>query len=458
MRKYVFFIGFAVFLQNLVWTQNSTLSGVIKDSIHTPLESANVLARPVSDDLQMLFTITNANGKYQLKLQPNEAYDVTISYLGFSPFEFRITLSADQEKNIVLIAAENLLDEVIVIENIPVAVKEDTISYNPKVFVTGTERKLKDVLEKLPGIEVDKNGGVKVMGKKVNTLLVDNKPFFGGNTKLGVLNIPADAVEGIDAIDNYNEVAFLKGLSGSEKLALNIKLKKNKKRFLFGDVEAGLGADTRYLAHQNIFYYSPKTTVNFIGDVNDVGVKSFTFSDYIDFEGGIGKMISNPSSSFSLSNSTLAQFLNNEDFVTGQNKFGAFNFSRAINAKWNFTGYGIASNTKNDTRVETLNNYITDETNTLENTINTQNSNQSFILSKISLDYKPTSKEDISYSGFVKTNNTTDVGNLISNTSTAQNTLNTTLNNRATQIKQNLEWHKKYSKNHTTSFTADYQY
>ncbi|WP_197056955.1 carboxypeptidase-like regulatory domain-containing protein [Cellulophaga sp. Hel_I_12] len=434
------------------------MSGVIKDSINTPLESANVLARPVSDDLQLLFTITNANGKYQLKLKPNEAYDVTIGYLGFNPFEFRITLTADQEKNIVLTAAENLLDEVIVIENIPVVVKEDTISYNPKVFVTGTERKLKDVLEKLPGIEVDKNGGVKVMGKKVNTLLVDNKPFFGGNTKLGVLNIPADAVEGIDAIDNYNEVAFLKGLSGSEKLALNIKLKKNKKRFLFGDVEAGLGADTRYLAHQNIFYYSPKTTVNFIGDVNDVGVKSFTFSDYIDFEGGIGKMISDGNSRFNLSNNPLSKFLNNEDFVTGLNKFGAFNFSRAINAKWNFTGYGIVSNTKNDTRVETLKNYITDETSTLENIINTQNSNQSFILSKISLDCKPTSKEDISYSGVVKTNNTADIGNLISTTSTAQNTLNTTLENRATQIEQNLEWHKKFSKTHTISFAADYQY
>lgn len=441
-----------------MFAQNVSLIGVVKDSIGTPLESANVLARPVSDDLQMVFTISSIKGQYQLKLQTNEAYDVTVSYLGFKPLEFRITIPENQEKNIVLLEAENVLDEVIVIENIPVVVKEDTISYNPKVFTTGTERKLKDVLEKLPGIEVDNNGSVKVMGKKVNTLLVDNKPFFGGNTKLGVLNIPADAVDGVDAIDNYNEVAFLKGLSGSEKLALNIKLKKNKKRFLFGDVEAGLGTDTRYLAHQNIFYYSPKTTVNFIGDVNDVGVKSFTFSDYIDFEGGIGKMMSNSSSSFSLSNSPLSQFLNNEDFVTGQNKFGAFNFSRTINSKWNFTGYGIASNTKNDTRLETLNNYITDETSTLENTINTQNSNQSFILSKISLDYKPTSTEDISYSGFVKTNSTADIGNLISTTSTAQNTLNTTLDNKATQIKQNLEWHKKFSKKHTTSFTADYQY
>ena len=458
MRYKCLLLILLVFSQIDMQAQTRTLAGVITDSLNAPLESANILARPVSDELQMVFTISDFNGQYRLKLQENEVYDITVSYLGYSLLEFKTTLTSDQEKRIILRVAENVLDEVVVIQDIPVTVKEDTISYNPKVFSTGTERKLKDVLEKLPGIEVDKNGGIKVMGKKVSTLLVDNKPFFGGNTKLGVENIPADAIETIEAIDNYNAVAFLKGLSDSDKMALNIKLKKDKKRFLFGDIETGLGTDDHYLAHPNVFYYSPKTTVNFIGDVNDIGVKSFTFKDYIEFEGGVGKLLSKSNSSFKLVNNDLSQFMDTQDFVAGENKFGAFNFARVINPKWNFTGYAIASNTKNDTRVTTLNNYISDATSILENKLETESTNHNFVVSKVSLDYKPRSTEDISYSGFIKTININDVGNLISTTAKTQNNLNTSLERSALQVKQNFEWHKKYSNKHTTSFILDYQY
>lgn len=446
------------FLQLNLQAQTRTLTGKITDSIQTPLENANILARPVSDSLQMVFTISDYKGQYRLKLQENEIYEVTVSYLGFKPLEFKISISADQEKNIKLSPAENMLDEVIVIQDIPVTIKEDTISYNPKVFTTGTERKLKDVLEKLPGIEVDKNGGVKVMGKKVSTLLVDNKPFFGGNTKLGVENIPADAIEGIDAIDNYNAVAFLKGLTDSDKMALNIKLKKDKKRFIFGDIETGLGTDKHYLTHPNVFYYSPKITINFIGDVNDIGVKSFTIADFMRFEGGVGKLTKDPSSYFRSMNSDFFQFIDTQDYVTGQNKFGAINFARVINPKWNFAGYTIASNTKNDSRIATLNNYISDATSILENKLETANTDRSFVISKIALDYTPSSSEDVSYAGLLKTTNTSDAGLLISTIPTAQNSLNKNLENTTFQIKQNVEWHKKYSKTHTTSFTIDYQY
>ena len=92
----------------------------------------------------------------------------------------------------------------------PVTVKGDTTTFKTEKFITGEERKLKNVLKKLPGVEVDKKGNVTVQGKKVTKMLVDNKKFFGGNSKLAVENIPANAVGDIEVIDNYNEVAFLK--------------------------------------------------------------------------------------------------------------------------------------------------------------------------------------------------------------------------------------------------------
>ncbi len=101
--------------------------------------------------------------------------------------------------------------------------------------------------------------------------MVDNKPFFGGDTKLGVQNIPADAVDKAEFIDHFNEVGFMKEVSDSEQLALNIKLKKDKKKFIFGDLQSGYGLQDFYLGHVALFYYSPKINLAYIGDANDFG-------------------------------------------------------------------------------------------------------------------------------------------------------------------------------------------
>ncbi|MCB4798055.1 TonB-dependent receptor [Neotamlana laminarinivorans] len=441
--------------------QNIILEGIVTDTINSPLENTNILARPLSSNLNMAFTITNSKGYYKLNLHTNEPYEITVSYLGFSPFKFNLTITEATEKNIILISATDVLDEVVIIKNTPpVIIKEDTISYKTDAFNTGTERKLKDVLKNLPGIDVDKNGNVKVMGKKVSTLLVDNKPFFNGNTKLGIENIPANAVESINAIDNYTSVSFLKGLSSSEKMALNIKLKKDKKRFLFGDVEAGTGIaeQEHYLVHPNVFYYSPKTTFNFIGDVNDVGIKSFTLKDYLNFEGGIGKLFSNPSSYFQSTNDYYSQFLNGQDFTLAQNKFAALNFVRALNSKWSLSGYGIASKIKTNTTEETTNNYFFNDSNTVENKTDNQSNNQRFVFSKLLLEYKPSTKEDLSYNSFVKQTSINNVGNIFLSTLLSENNLSTNYKNNSTEIKQNVEWHKKYNTKHTTSLTFNYKY
>src|SRR5690606_11782956 len=144
--------------------------------------------------------------------------------------------------------------------------------------------------------------------------------------------------------DNYSEIPFLKGLQDTDEMAMNVKLKEDKKKFMFGDVEAGYGYgnEDRYLVHPNIFYYSPKTNVNFIGDVNNIGIKSFTFRDYIDFEGGFGKLMENTGSYANLYNDDFSRYLNNNDFKANINRFGAFNIRQGINSKTDANAYVIA--------------------------------------------------------------------------------------------------------------------
>ncbi|HBK72513.1 MAG TPA: hypothetical protein DDZ39_12815 [Flavobacteriaceae bacterium] len=455
MLKYFLLLSIFLFTPNL-YSQKYSLTGIVTDSLLKPLAYTNILAKPLSKELDMAFAISDEKGRYKLVLKANESYTVTVSYLGFQSKNFDINLDTNITKNIYLKPSTNLLDEVIIIN--PVTIKQDTIIYETKVFMTGTERKLKQVLKKLPGVEVDKNGGVTVLGKKVNKLLVDGKPFFGGGTKLGVENIPADAIEGIEVIDNYNEVAFLKGISGSDKMVMNIKLKKDKKRFTFGDIEVGAGTDKHYLAHPTIFYYSPKTNINFIGDVNDIGVKSFTIKDYLDFEGGIGKMFSDPSSYFQLSKNAFSNFLGNQDFKNGKNKFGALHLTQAINDKWDVSSYAIFSKTQNKTQNETQNQYLSESNNLIEDKTENGLIDNSFFMAKLALDYIPNSTNDISYSAFFKSSTNENTNNISSLTQNILNNLNTNSDDKTITLKQNAEWHKKISRKHTSSLTINYQY
>ena len=283
-----FVIIFSQFL--CIHAQQTKIQGKVTDTLNKPLPYANILAVPQADDQSVKFAITENDGSYKLGLAKNQTYELTVSYLGYKPQKLTLTTTNhDLIKNFVLQENPDQLDEVKITYTPPVTIKKDTITYDVSRFVTGEERKLRDALKKLPGVEVDREGNVNVNGKKVTKVLVENKTFFTGNSKLAVNNIPADAVDKVEVLDNYNEVAMLKGLQDSEDMAMNILLKEDKKKFVFGDIEAGAGIEDRYLLHPNLFYYSPKTNVNFIGDLNNQGIKSFTFSDYLEFEGGFGK-------------------------------------------------------------------------------------------------------------------------------------------------------------------------
>lgn len=183
MKKKIAVIFFTLFFSLLSSAQTVVFKGIVKDSLQNSLSFANVIAKPQITTENMRFAISDEEGKYRLELKKNNSYTISVSYLGYETTTFNITPAENTTKHIVLKEAKNQLDEVVI--ELPVTVKQDTIIYNTDKFVDGSERKLKNVLKKLPGVEVDKNGGVTVQGKKVTKLLVDGKKFFGGGTKLG---------------------------------------------------------------------------------------------------------------------------------------------------------------------------------------------------------------------------------------------------------------------------------
>jgi hypothetical protein len=444
----------------IIYAQQPKLEGIVTDSLFNTLEFANVIARPTTKDVSIAFSIADEKGRYKLLLKKNASYKITTSYMGYNPYSFTLdSIAESQTKNIILKPSSQQLDEVIIIHQVPVTVKEDTITYKTKAFVTGEERKLKEVLKKLPGVEVDKNGLVTVQGKKVTKMLVEGKDFFGGGTKLAVENIPADAVETVEVIDDYNKIGFLRGLTDSEEMAMNIKLKKDKKRFVFGDIIGGTGNEKHYLGQANLFYYAPKTNLSYIGNLNDIGYKAFTFKDYMQFQGGISKILKDSKSFFRTSQSNFAEFFESPDYQSNIAKFSALNWRQTIHPKLDFTVYGLFSD--NFTKTKEINNNQYQDDNVVfltENRQNKQRNGKNYGMGKMALKYNPNLKESFEYNLFSKYSRLDFLENTTTNSPLNNNFIKQQKISDNIKIKQDFEWHKKLSKNHTTSLALTHDY
>ncbi|NOR29337.1 MAG: carboxypeptidase-like regulatory domain-containing protein [Lutibacter sp.] len=451
-------LGLVLFSMFGLKAQIIVIKGTVKDSLQKPLTYANVIAKPQNSAINLSFAITDEQGRYKLTLTKNETYTIEASFLGYTKQGFKINSIKSATKDFILKQASQQLNEVVIIQQLPVEVKEDTITYRTKAFITGNERKLKAVLNKLPGVEVDKNGLVTVQGKQVTHMLVEGKKFFGGNSKLAIENIPADAVGEVDVIDNYNEVAMLKGVTETDDMAMNIKLKKDKKKFAFGDVEVGKGNKNYYLAHTGLFYYSPKTTINFIGDINTLGDHFFTMKDYLRFEGGINKVLRTNGSVYNTSNSNFSSFLNFEDVTKSTNKFAALNLNTPTSKNTVISGYLLFSDSQTTAFNESLMQYLFVD-NAFEEQLNEKSfNNNKLAIGKVSFEYKPSLKNELYVNTQVKYN---DVGSVNENQSIINiNETNFIINKNSTDVllKQDLEWHKKYTSKHTTSFVLNYEY
>ena len=108
------------------------------------------------------------------------------------------------------------LEGVEVTYEMPVSIQGDTIVYNADSFNTGSERKLKDVLENLPGVEINADGQIEVEGRQVRKVMVEGKDFFDGDSKIATENIPANAVDKVQVLKNFNEISQLSGVTNND--------------------------------------------------------------------------------------------------------------------------------------------------------------------------------------------------------------------------------------------------
>lgn len=334
----------------VVGSAQITLNGVVKDSLNAPLELANVIAINQETSGLESYGITDGLGKFRLELGKNGTYEIQISYVGMKTLKKVLTTQETDIEVSYVMEAENALDEVELIYEMPVTINGDTISYNADSFSNGSERKLEDVLEKLPGVEINEDGQVEVEGKVVNKLMVNGKDFFDGDTKLATKNIPSKAVDKIQVLRNYSEVGQLRGVTNNQdNVALNIKLKEGKESFWFGDITAGGGVapdNELYILQPKLFYYSPEYSLNFIGDLNNTGEAALTRRDIRNFGGGFQAPSRSSGTDINLGDNSLNFLTTQGNALEIENKLASGNFSYSPTAALDLSGFVIYNSSR----------------------------------------------------------------------------------------------------------------
>ncbi len=449
-----------IFITITLFAQEITIDGTIKDDQSNPLELANIIASEKENGKIASYAITNYEGKYRLNLSGEKTFILKASFLGYETLEKEITPDANQ-KNIVidfiLLPKADELDGVEIVYEMPVTVKGDTIVYNADSFTDGTERKLGDVMKKLPGVEINEDGEIQVEGKTVNKVMVEGKDFFDGDSKLATKNIPADAVDKVQVLRNYNEVDQMRGLGNDQdNIAINIKLKKGKKNFWFGEITAGGGfseGEGRYLAHPKLFYYSPSYSLNFITDFNNIGEIPFTWRDYFKFTGGFRNF--NRGTSFSISSNDLGFALTQNNRAKNiEIQFFAGNFSWKASKSLDLSGFAILSDNKTNMVTHTLTQYIA--TNVVEDQNSANNLRSKLGMIKLSGVYKPNVNFQLDYDALVKTSQQTEDDQTLSVFGNNSNEIVENKENKPVTINQNINIY--YTLNDQNIFAAQLQH
>ncbi|MFT7330526.1 MAG: hypothetical protein ACI848_000592 [Roseivirga sp.] len=434
------------------------LEGAVRDSLNTPFELANVIAINQETSALESYSITDEQGRYKLKLAKNGSYKVQISYLGMKTLEeILLTKESDLTKDYIL-RADNVLDEVELIFEMPVTIKGDTLIYNADSFKNGTERKLEDVLEKLPGVEINEDGQVEVEGKVVNKLMVNGKDFFDGDTKLAIKNIPSKAVDKIEVLRNYSEVGQLRGVGNNQdNVALNIKLKEGKENFWFGNVTAGAGTspdNELYLFQPKLFYYSPKYSLNFIGDLNNTGEVALTRRDIRGFGGGFRSPSRSSGTSINLGDNSLNFLTSQGNALEIENKLATGNFSYSPNKALDLSGFLIYNSSRTLSKETSFVQYTDPELGIPDEATeqsSKERSNQGLL--KLSASYKPNFNNQLDY----------DILGRVSNDKQNQNIFSSIIGNTIQRdavtpfsINQNINYY--YTLNETNIFAFEAQH
>lgn len=256
------------------------VSGIVKDSTDEAVISAAVKLESARDTTN---GITNLDGVFVFNNIKSSEFVITVTALGYQPIKQRYfndpkatTIVLDP---IILKKDSRVLNEVVVNGTLDVVIKEDTLEYNAGQYKLKENAVAEDLLKKLPGIEVDRDGNVTAQGKAITRIRVNGKDFFGGDVKTATQQLPADIIEKVQVIDDYGEQANLTGVrDGEPDKILNFTIRKDKNKGYLARGIAGGGDQERYQGSLFTATFDNDQQLALLGNFNNTNANVFSLT------------------------------------------------------------------------------------------------------------------------------------------------------------------------------------
>lgn len=251
------------------------INGKLKDSTYkNVITSATVSVYNQLDSNLLQFTLPNDFGEFSINNLPmNTPLKLLITHIGYTPYKKIFSLALDKatvdfdwiymHQNI---DKENTLDEVKITSFAPVRMNGDTLEFNPRAFNMGVNATAEDLMRKLPGMVIWGDGDITFNGKKINSLLVEGKPFMGGSDfTTATQNLPKDALDKVQIYSERNDKNPL-----DSTLNANLKLKEDKKLGFFGKIGGGYGTTNRFATDAMLSGFNKKLQISTVGAYNNI--------------------------------------------------------------------------------------------------------------------------------------------------------------------------------------------
>ena len=279
MKPYLYLLLFLLFVVPKLSAQTYSIKGRVKQAgTEITIPNATILLQNLPDSVQVDGMISDLDGEFEITNVKGGEYLLKIQYLGYEDLYKSVNVTKDMDVGVLGLKEEaTALDEVTIsARRSQGEQKGDTTLYNADAFKTMKDASAQTLIEKLPGV-LSQDGSLQAQGEAITQVLVDGKPFFGGDVNTALQNLPAEVIQGIEIFDQKSDKALLSGFDDGERMkTINIITKPNRRKGVFGKTTAGYGTDDRYLAGASLNSFNEDQRITFTGLSNNINVLDYS--------------------------------------------------------------------------------------------------------------------------------------------------------------------------------------
>src|SRR5438477_3714505 len=289
MRKFIAGVVFILAAVTSSHSQTASIKGTLTDTVEKKNLFNTVIAilkKP--DSVLIKFTRADKQGDFLLKGLDTGKFILMATHPFFGDYFDQVEIKENSLIDlgkIYLTPKSKLLAEVIVKTGTPIRIKGDTVVYTADSFRVRPGANVEELLRRLPGIQVDRNGQITAMGERVKKVLVDGEEFFGSDPGIATKNLRADQVQEVQVFDKKSDQAEFTGIDdGVKDKTINLKMKK--KKGYFGKVEAGGGLKDKYNLDAMLNSFQAKRKLAGYGIISNTGQVNLDWKDAQNYGGG----------------------------------------------------------------------------------------------------------------------------------------------------------------------------